>query len=530
MDNRPHVLIVYRSNLPLVQIGHIQSEVDSVGGLSGEVKETFDKFKKEVCPRIRPGNIVSPYFLAEYCKSIVSVLDYVYSKGNIGIVGIGKHDFYARVLGPGNQFYEWVKGAFDLGIIPTAVDEDTLKRMEKDKYRYGEFLRDFNIHVLCMTSWKYDPAIVRNLIAGSRVVVGYDEPMHKVNFSVLPFILTSKVILENVRGAGGAGLFRSKISGIYYDELVRFGVNYGSRITSMIPPFISFPSKTKVDKEKMGVFYEFFKGRCRKVIVKGDCSAASGISSYPYVILDVNEPQAVDNWLIHVHNYLQFGGNNVVMMQCMVGSEDSVHPFHTGFDDCVRIAAHKHNVVGGSVWETGIKYVYMAQREMWEGTKAAKIGVKADKQWTREGLVQECFSCRADLSGWKSDLEVVGEFLNLVSPLGAHALDMVIGKLSEETEHRLYLLEANASRVRGDHTGMNFFTGSNSQIAYLTWALSHLRQKADASGSYTRMLFQELNARLRDEFIASVDALWKFTTSLTQREIILCDGELKVWK
>jgi len=152
-------------------------------------------------------------------------------------------------------------------------------------------------------------------------------------------------------------------------------------------------------------------------------------------------------------------------------------------------------------------------REKFDTTNPVDIG-NVDK--TSRGVV---LGTDVNTSSYHSPvLEKLGKYLNLVSPFGAHSFDFVLQNESE----KLFALEANPSRVRGDQIGSNFFGGANLFDAYTQWLKDQIEDTSEATGIYTSKL-RVLEPEERVKYFQDLRLLWETVSDFIGSTIVYCD-------
>lgn len=495
----------------------------------------FDKADREnlerlsrLCNEIYDGSIrnplIEPKQLQEYFERLEKFVQELYDRGfNQELTRhFSLSDFTKELIhyGPNNT-YLWLRACFKRGVKPYAIFVASLKSLaKKNNEEVLKLLTEFDIHVQTQSLEKYPEEWIASLLERQKIVIGHDDPIDKINFSLLPFLIREATTLR-------ALLERPGTNGVYYQELLEFSKKYGQRLCEMIPDFVSFPVDTRLTPELVKKFHYFFAQKTKKVIVKPNYSAASGRGRAPYLILDTDDPNAPTNWYLQLLKYqntyreiakkANAERKSAMMIQCMLVEHDRLHPFVNEFTEHLHLAAHKHNVVGDAVWNYGIKYILLSRKEHWERTESKDMNI-----------IEVSKTTTSDLTHKKDDLQMVGEFLNLVSPMGCHALDIVFGKFKNDAATKLFLLEANSGAVRADILGTNYYTKNDVMQHYLAWALDHFHGDKDAAGKYSRRLFTELEPEAKREFIKSLHDLWTFVNNILERYLFFCshDGHL----
>lgn len=438
------------------------------------------------------------------------------------------HDFYQKVLGTkGLLFWHWIGEAIEQDIEPFAMHVGYCKKLENsDPKKLISILEQFDIHILTNVQYKYSPTkILPALAQKKKFFIGYERFFDKINFSVLPFVV-----------ANSDELLKGQLpSEPHFQALVKFGRENGRSIKAMIPPFVTFPTVAAangVPAKAIKAFYDFFKGKCGKVIVKGNASAASNSEGgeCPYVIIDTgfdNEEDALETWFEaineYVFKYVKVTQESGIMIQAMVDSSSSPHHNETKqWGDLLNFSAHKQNVVGNEIWNMGTMYMMQYAPDIWQ-----------QKKITINQVAKGCDVYCRDISSTHNEAMIIaGAFINLVTPFGAHSLDVCIGKLTNDLTNKFYMLEANPSAVRGDTTGTDYWSrggkdDTEGHVAhkYLNWAVSHLKNKEDASGETTK-LYLQIDEQARADFVRSVNKLWEFAEVLLCKFVLFCDKDL----
>ncbi|MBT7902258.1 hypothetical protein HN587_00190 [Candidatus Woesearchaeota archaeon] len=466
---------------------------------------------------------VGPHLLKEYYKSITDFLDHIYY-GEYNQDKIGhqpKHDFYARFLMPSEQrFYDWLDSLINQDVFVTAMQAEKFEVLGKTDDELLKSFLSYDLHILSESPVQYPERLLKVLVSEGKFVFGVDSLLDKVEISILPFVISqAEKFLSKLMDKKSEGK-------IYYEELVSFGNQHGTQLVDMVPPLITFPASARLTKSFILQVHDFFKNRIQKVIIKGSNSAAScsGNGELSYYILDVGHHNWEVEWFEKIKLYQKkyvAGGKNAksaIMIQAWVAEHDELHPRDNSFQQHLRIAAHKHNVVGESVWDVGIKYVNYVRSSGWKKFKSTDMSV-----------ISGARTFKSDMGHKKNELAILGQFLNLVSPMGGHALDFVFGRLKDEAEHKIYLLEANPSHVRGDFNGTHYYAGSKVIEGYVKWALDHFKGNKRATGRYTKKLFNELSSDARKDFLRGVFSLWHLTHDLLLDKILFCDESGLSW-
>lgn len=468
--------------------------------------------------------LIKPKQLKEYVERLELFVNEIYARGYNQ--EITKHwtiaDFYKELMGAGpNNTYMWLRACFKQGVQPYLIKVDALRRLaDNSPDDVANLLKEFDIHIQTQSLEKYPEEWIAQLLSQKKVVIGHDDTLDKINFSILPFLIREGTVLEQL-------LTRRSTKGIYYQTLLEFSKKHGQRLCEMIPDFVSFPVDAVLTMDVVGKFHAFFQNKTKKVIVKANYSAASGRGRLSYLILDVDDPNAATEWYMQITKYQEAFRDiakrtkatkrSAIMIQCMLVEHDTLHPFKNEFTEHLHLAAHKHNVVGDAVWDFGIKYVLMSRKGHWENTLPKNMNI-----------IEVSKTTTSDLSHKKDDLAIVGEFLNLISPMGCHALDVVFGRFKKDSGITLFLLEANPGAVRGDFLGTNYHTQNDVMQQYLQWALDHFHGEADTAGKYSRMIFSQLEPEARKEFVQSLHDLWAFVNEILDRYIFFCSNTEKL--
>jgi hypothetical protein len=508
--------------------------------LDREDLENLEHFRK-ICQHIYDNNlrdpIIGPKDITEYTETLERFYKGIYTRGfNEELT---KHmnlpDFIKENTGHGvNNTYMWFRACPKLNAQPYLVIVNDLEKLERESNKMLlKLLLEFDIHIQTESKTKYPEEWLAHLLKHNRVVIGHDDNLDKVLFAIMPFLIREIKYLE--------GLFdRQGKKGIYFQELLDFSQRNGQKITEMIPDFVSYPADQEITPEFIGLMLDFFKGKTKKVIVKTNVGAASGGNYLTYLILDVDDPQAADMWLTELNTYRskyitycdfakkkysddpketenwEKTKKSPIMIQAMLVEHDTDHPYKNEFTEHLHLAAHKQNVVGDNIWRYGIKFIMLTRHSHFQTGDPKSMAV-----------IEQCLHATSDLTIHDGPLQIAGEYLNLISPMGCHALDIVFGKLGKKKDAgiSLFLLEANPSYVRGDIQGTNYWTKQDVMEEYLRWATTHFNGDPDAAGKYSRKIFQELDAEAREEFIKNVHDLWAFVNSIIQRYVFFCSSK-----
>jgi len=392
-----------------------------------------------------------------------------------------------------------------------------------------------------------------------------DSPwLTEMVFSVLPFLVNE---------------YRRYLSGLqepYLEQIREFtaekfnGVSKGLVMTRYIPPFVSLPASKPISYDTAKRIYAFFvKTKTEKAILKGGDTARSSGSAlvdennkqiecpYLLVCLRGNPDAVVENLWYELENYrIRYGKKDYFMIQAYAKDDHDINDWKN-----IAIATHKANVVGDRVSTSCVKMFVKKEKEYWStnetvafygkgGTALHYFETKKEQELNKDkavyqktvlgkiktrfdsclqkvnGYITGSWHSSADLSSKKEDLRIIGEFMNLVSPYGAHALDITFGDIGDGVM-QMFLLEANGSDTRGDIQGTNYFTDqykNNKTIFddYIAWAKAVFNKDPAAAGRFTKHMISELNEAARAEYIVGVQELWRLAKKMLTEKVVFC--------
>lgn len=466
-----------------------------------------------------------------------------------------------------NLFY-WLRGARRLGINAYLMSkEEFIEDCEQNPNLIDELIEKIDIHVAFDMKTKYDDELVSRIVQEGKIIVGQDGGFDKAQFALIPYMLNSwqthcKDLPEE-----------------YLEAIKCFVDKYDGKMAELIPPFASVPTKTQYTESLVTELMEFFrKIGCTKIIIKGNNTANNkGSAMYeiasrkkvycPYMFLDVrSEPE---NWVIELENYrMRYGMTGCMILQAVVRDFEGARQIEQKFEEAI---VHKTTVIGDVVWRRCVKTVYYHILSFWNKTDPRILSYgRTDLHYASEtpeyeigkksksGFIGRIGTILQSVSGVLSHakarthassnleeefidiphkLDLAGEYINLISPLGAHALDIVFGQIEEQGERQMYLLEANPSNTRSDTFPINQYAGRFNKgqktvfDEYLEWALKVCNGDKTAAGEYTKKLFFELDKNEREKYLQGVHQLWEKADFYLAKYLIYCnDGALMLKK
>ncbi len=473
-----------------------------------------------------------------------------------------------------NLFF-WLASSQKLGIdVYLMSKEEFEKDYENNPKLMKELVEKIDIHVTFDLEKKYDFELASKIIQEGKVIVGHDEGGHsKVEFSFIPFMLNKYW-----------EIYCKDMPEIYLEAVKDFVERYDGKMAQLIPPFVSIPCNINIDMALINELVNFFKKTgCTKIIVKGADTAANKGSSVldcdnpkkkifafcPYLFLDIAaEPET---WLLELNNYVvRYGLKGYIMLQAVVRDSEAKQ-IEERYEEAI---VHKTTVVGDIAWRRCVKTIYYFLQDFWKThdvrllhtteevhyalndlpqkeevpKKDIKklIYLKEDKSIQQilktvlkkvEGVLHkdkkrkfEVSDLEEEFSDANQKLDMAGEFINLISPMGAHALDIVFGKIEEKGEREMYLLEANGSNTRSDPIPMNEYTGKWKKgqktmfDEYMEWALNICNGNPEQAGAYTRKIFSEVDEKKRAEYLKGVEMLWEKANTILTWKIAYCSN------
>jgi len=165
--------------------------------------------------------------------------------------------------------------------------------------------------------------------------------------------------------------------------------------------------------------------------------------------------------------------------------------------------------------------------------KGKKIGkpLTAAKRFV-EGHIIGNWCEGADLSSNRKELDLIGEFMELVSPYGAHALDVVFGDIGDGLV-KLFVIEANGSDTRGDPQGTNFHTGRYEKHwtifdDYVHWAVKAFNNDEMEFGRFVKHMLHELDDKARHEYARGLTDLWRYAREFLEKNTVFCYKNIRV--
>ncbi len=532
--------------------------------------QKLNEVKNAMADCIRANHYITPEITANFYSALTSALAYLH-KNYFNIrnqIFIFEKLLSSRYAGDLYNLFFWLMGAKKLGIqVYLMSKEEFQEDYAENPALIQELIKKIDIHVTFDLEKKYDLELASKIVQEGKVIVGHDAGgFTKAQFAFIPFMLNQ---------------WEKYCKGMpkeYLGAVQDFVEKYDGKMAQLIPPFVSIPATTGFTKTLVTVMMDFFrKIGCLKVIVKGSYSAANRGSSMtdlstgqdvycPYILLDVNvEPET---WLLELTNYhARYGARGCILLQAVVRDFEKAKEIEQRYEEAV---VHKTTVVGAVAWKQCVKTVYYFFKDFWKNPEVRVMGTPADLHYmskkptgkigtlSEEGAIIASLGTAmkqvagvisfgkfrehkfSDLEEEFSDvdphLDMAGEFINLISPMGAHALDIVFGKIEEKGERQMYLLEANGSYTRSDPIPVNYYAnrvgkGKKTMFdEYLEWALGICEGNPAQAGAYTKKLFFDLEKNERENYLQGVQELWDRAYGNLIRYLIFCNNGTAVLK